>query len=235
MFQEILKNKVIWIVWFNAFVEMVAVTLVLTYAPLYFHVILGYDIGLTGTLVSLSAVIHLPIKFVGGIVSDRLTSVSEKHRMWFFNTVSVGIAGVCCALIGIFPANWPEAGVAMFTLVTTCMGLNTGGFYKCGTLSARQYAHVVLTVIQFMKCVALFVAPATVAMFVSDESQYDQWRYVFWLHGIFLIIANFMFFPIATDKPASFTTITRASKNDEAAHKLRDGNPEDVELNDAAA
>ncbi|EYC30901.1 hypothetical protein Y032_0004g1841 [Ancylostoma ceylanicum] len=98
-----------------------------------------------------------------------------------------------------------------------------------------QYAHVVLTVIQFMKCVALFVAPATVAMFVSDESQYDQWRYVFWLHGIFLIIANFMFFPIATDKPASFTTITRASKNDEAAHKLRDGNPEDVELNDAAA
>ncbi|KIH56138.1 hypothetical protein ANCDUO_13685 [Ancylostoma duodenale] len=103
-----------------------------------------------------------------------------------------------------------------------------------------------------MKCVALFVAPATVAMFVYDESQYDQWRYVFWLHGIFLIIstrvtggslpsvssetpANFMFFPIATDKPASFTKITRASKNDEAEHKLRDGNPEDVELNDAAA
>ncbi|KIH48217.1 hypothetical protein ANCDUO_21716 [Ancylostoma duodenale] len=28
---------------------MVAVTLVLTYAPLYFHVILGYDVGLTGT------------------------------------------------------------------------------------------------------------------------------------------------------------------------------------------
>ncbi|KAK6732712.1 hypothetical protein RB195_016837 [Necator americanus] len=231
-YKAILQNKVIWIVWFNAFVEMVAVTLVLTYAPLYFHVILGYDIGLTGTLVSLSAIIHLPIKFVGGIISDQLTSVSERHRMWFFNTIAVGLAGVFCALIGIFPADWGKTGVAMFTLVTTCMGLNTGGFYKCGTLSARQYAHVVLTVIQFMKCVALFVAPATVAMFVSDEAQYDQWRYVFWLHGIFLIVANFMFFPIATDQPASFTNITRESKNDEATHKLQDANVEDVELND---
>ncbi|KHJ78522.1 transporter, major facilitator family protein [Oesophagostomum dentatum] len=190
-YKQLLSNKVIWIVWFNAFVEMVTVTLVLTYAPLYFHLILGYDIGLTGTLVSLSSVIHLPIKFVGGIISDRLTSVSERNRMWFFNTMSVGLAGVCTALIGIFPKTWPMTGVLMFTAVVTLMGLNTGGFYKCGTLTARQYAHVVLTVIQFMKCVALFVAPATVAMFVYEEDQYDQWRYVFWLHGIFLIIVSF--------------------------------------------
>ncbi|CAJ0607793.1 unnamed protein product [Cylicocyclus nassatus] len=234
-YRQLLSNKVIWIVWFNAFVEMVAVTLLLTYAPLYFHKILGYDIGLTGTLVSLSSIIHLPIKFVGGIISDRLTSVSEKHRMWFFNTMAVGLAGVCTALVGIFPASWPAMGVAMFASVITLMGLNTGGFYKCGTLSARQYAHVVLTVIQFMKCVALFVAPATVAMFVSKEDEYDQWRYVYWLHGFFLVLANCMFYPIATDKPASFTKITRAGKEDEeAAEKLQNGNVEGMELNDAS-
>ncbi|KHJ81978.1 hypothetical protein OESDEN_18331 [Oesophagostomum dentatum] len=46
-----------------------------------------------------------------------------------------------------------------------------------------------------------------------------------------------MFYPIATDQPASFTKITRATKDgkeDEAAQKLQDGNGEDVELKAAA-
>ncbi|KAK6045704.1 hypothetical protein COOONC_16792 [Cooperia oncophora] len=49
-YKAILKNKVILIVWCNAFVEMVTVTLLLVYAPTYFHVVLGYDIPTTGTL-----------------------------------------------------------------------------------------------------------------------------------------------------------------------------------------
>ncbi|KAK6019625.1 hypothetical protein OSTOST_14734 [Ostertagia ostertagi] len=66
----------------------------------------------------------------------------------------------------------------------------------------RQYAHFVLATIQFMKCVALFVAPAMVAYFVRDEKRHDQWRY-----------ANAIFLPVATDKPASFTLITRRTKD----------------------
>ncbi|KAK6732709.1 hypothetical protein RB195_016836 [Necator americanus] len=229
-YKELLQNKIIWIVWFNAFVEMVGLTIVLTYAPLYFHLILGYEVGTTGTLVSLSAVIHLPVKFSGGIISDRLRSVSERYKMWIFNTISVGIAGIFCLLIGIFPANWGIMGVLMFTLTNTCMALNTGGFYRCGTLCARQYAHVVLTVIQFMKCVSLFVAPGLVAIFVHDENRYDQWRYVFWLNGVALIIANFMFYPIASDQPASFTNITRESVK--AARKSKEENADAEELSD---
>lgn len=47
-FQDIIKNKVILIVWFNAFTEMTTVTLLLVYAPIYFHTVLGYDIPTTG-------------------------------------------------------------------------------------------------------------------------------------------------------------------------------------------
>ncbi|KAK6732708.1 hypothetical protein RB195_016835 [Necator americanus] len=212
-YKELLKNKVVLIVWFNAFVSLVTLTLLITYAPLYFHEVLGFSILETGTLASISSAIHLPIKIAGGVVSDRLTIISERGRMWLFNTISVGMTGVFCTLIGIFPNDWGKTGVVLFTLATTFIGLNTGGYYKCGTLCARQYAHVVLTVIQFMKCVGLFVAPGVHGIFVQDESRYDQWRYVFWVHGILLIIANFIFLPIATDKPASFTNITRLTKN----------------------
>ncbi|CAJ0607803.1 unnamed protein product [Cylicocyclus nassatus] len=212
-YKEIIKNRVILIVWFNAFTEMTTVTLLLVYAPIYFHNVLGYDIPTTGVLVSFAASIHLPLKFVGGIISDRITSVTERHKMWFFNSIAVGLAGVFCALIGVFPANWSKTGVALFTLVITCMGMNPGGFYKCGTLSSRQYAHFVLATIQFMKCIALFVGPAMVAMIVHDERRHDQWRHVYWINGILLILANFIFIPIATDQPASFTLITRATRD----------------------
>ncbi|PIO68418.1 hypothetical protein TELCIR_09797 [Teladorsagia circumcincta] len=64
-----------------------------------------------------------------------------------------------------------------------------------------------------MKCVALFVAPAMVAFFVRDEKRHDQWRYVYWINGVLLILANAVFLPVATDKPASFTLITRRTKD----------------------
>ncbi|KAK6732705.1 hypothetical protein RB195_016834 [Necator americanus] len=211
-YKEIIKNKVILIVWFNAFTEMTTVTLLLVYAPIYFHNVLGYDIPTTGILVSFAASIHLPLKFVGGLISDHVTCVSERYKMWFFNSIAVGLAGVFCALIGVFPADWSKTGVALFTLVITCMGMNPGGFYKCGTLSSRQYAHFVLATIQFMKCVALFVGPAMVAFLVTDERNHDQWKYVYWINGFLLNVANFAFIPIATDKPAPFTLITRTTR-----------------------
>ncbi|PIO54650.1 hypothetical protein TELCIR_23980 [Teladorsagia circumcincta] len=49
-YKAILQNTVILVVWCNAFVEMVTVTLLLVYAPTYFHVVLGYDIPTTGNL-----------------------------------------------------------------------------------------------------------------------------------------------------------------------------------------
>ncbi|KAK5972023.1 Membrane transporter [Trichostrongylus colubriformis] len=214
-YKAILKNTVILVVWFNAFVEMVTVTLLIVYAPIYFHMVLGYEVSLTGILVSFATSIHLPLKFTGGLLSDKITCVEERKKMIFFNTIAVGMAGVFCTLIGIFPGDWSKTGVALFTLSITCMGMNPGGFYKCGTLSSRQYAHFVLATIQFMKCVALFVAPGTVALFVYDERRHDQWRYVYWINGALLILANFVFIPIATDQPASFTLITRATVEEE--------------------
>ncbi|KAK6732704.1 hypothetical protein RB195_016833 [Necator americanus] len=211
-YKEIIKNKVILIVWFNAFTEMTTVTLLLVYAPIYFHNVLGYDIPTTGVLVSFAASIHLPFKFAGGFISDRITSVSERHKMWFFNSIAVGLAGIFCALIGVFPANWSKTGVALFTITFTCMGMNPGGFYKCATLSSRQYAHFVLATIQFMKCIALFVGPAMVAFLVTDERNHDQWKYVYWINGFLLNVANLAFIPVATDQPAPFTLITRTTR-----------------------
>ncbi|CAJ0607794.1 unnamed protein product [Cylicocyclus nassatus] len=215
-YKDIILDRVVLIIWLNAFCCMTALTFVLTYAPLYFRKVLKYDVGVAGTLSSVASSIHLPLKLVSGIISDRLNIISERYKMWFFNTISIGVAGLCILLIGVFPPDWPTAGFAMFALDNTVMALTAGAFYKCGTLYARQYSHVLVTVIQFMKCVGMFVAAGLFWLFVEDESNYNEWRYAYWLQGTFLIIANVLFYAVATDQPAAFTLITRATRKDES-------------------
>ncbi|KHJ97541.1 hypothetical protein OESDEN_02476 [Oesophagostomum dentatum] len=135
-YKEVFTNKVILIVWLNAFAFMVALQFLLAYAPTYFSSVLGYDVAATGSLSSMATAIHLPMKVAGGIISDNLMIVPERYKMWFFNTLSAGLAGVCTFLIGVFPSTQPMTGVVMFTLTITFMALNAGSVYKCGTLCA---------------------------------------------------------------------------------------------------
>lgn len=101
--------------------------------------------------------------------------------------------------------------LACFILTMCCIGVNSGGFYKSGVLHSRskdnrkvtqishffisrQFAHVVLTAIQWMKCLALFAAPALVSIFVSDETERVQWIWVFLILGACLIIVGPLIF-----------------------------------------
>ncbi|PAV89817.1 hypothetical protein WR25_20058 [Diploscapter pachys] len=234
-YKEIITNKTILVIWLNAFTEMVTAVLLLTYSPLYFRNVLKFDVEQTGLLVSASASVHLPLKLAFGFMSDYITCISEIWRMRFFNTIAVGVAGVFCLLIGIVPAEYRYTEVALFCGVLTAMGLNPGGFYKCGTLASRQYSHVVLGAIQFMKCVALFVAPLWMAIFVHDEYNYHQWKWVFICNGVLCLLANVLFYPIVTDQPEPFTLITRETRMKEKQMKLMQnghGNKiSDVEVN----
>jgi len=95
--------------------------------------------------------------------------------------------------------------------VHALLGFNCGGFYKCGALVSRQYAEFVIAFTQFIKCLVFFVAPAMVAIFVTDESDAGQWHIIFYIIASGLIIANVVFCIYATDQPAEFTKLT--SKN----------------------
>ncbi|KAK5986662.1 MFS domain-containing protein [Trichostrongylus colubriformis] len=74
-YQKIMKNKTILVVWFNAFVELVSITMLYVYAPTYFNSALGFDVSSTGLLVSFAALSHLLVKLAGGVVSDTLAYV----------------------------------------------------------------------------------------------------------------------------------------------------------------
>ncbi|KAK6050201.1 hypothetical protein COOONC_12292 [Cooperia oncophora] len=204
--QALLSSPVILCVWFNAFCEMSSMVMLSTYAPIYFRRVFGFAVETTGILVSLTTVVQLPFKLVAAYCSDRITLLSETVKMNIFNTIAVGIVGVLFCVVGFIPLELKWIAVIIFSLLHALSSCNCGGFYKCGTLHARQHAHVVIATIQFMKCIALFTGPALVSGIVHDETNKMQWAVVFVISGAVMIVANLLSFAIFTDKPAPWTT-----------------------------
>lgn len=116
--------------------------------------------------------------------------ISEKWKMIFFNTLSVGVSGILLTLVGFVPTEKKLESFIMILSVMMFVALNCGGFYKCAALHARQHAHVVIAAIQFTKCLALFSAPALVAFFVTTESNRLEWIPVFATLGIAMFVVR---------------------------------------------
>ncbi|CAI2354727.1 unnamed protein product [Caenorhabditis sp. 36 PRJEB53466] len=204
-YRKLLTSPVILCVWLNAFFEMSAVIIFSTYMPIYFHEVLKFGITETGFYVALVLFIYIPIRFVAAVFSDKFKMISEKVKIMIFNAIAVGGSGFFFACIGFIPAEHKLISLSFFIMTMLCIGVNSGGFYKCGVLHARQFAHVVIAAIQWMKCLALFSAPALVAIFVSDESNRHQWLWVYLILGGLMIITSFVSFFIFTDEPAEWT------------------------------
>uniref|UniRef100_A0A914P0A9 Major facilitator superfamily (MFS) profile domain-containing protein n=1 Tax=Panagrolaimus davidi TaxID=227884 RepID=A0A914P0A9_9BILA len=227
-YKKICTNPVILSVWFCALADIGSGIFLLTYTPTYIKNVLKYGVEETGWLGALPALSHIPIKLGTGYFSDKVKTFNERTKMVAFNSLALFIPGIMFAGLGFIPDEYPLTAVLIFTIIHAFMGANCGGFYKCGTLVSRQYSAFVISNIQFIKCLTLFLAPGLVAIFVSDDSNKSQWRTVFMVLAVTLVIANTIFIFMATDEPAEFTNITRETAK---LHKLEKKQRQNTDLN----
>ncbi|CAK5044712.1 unnamed protein product [Meloidogyne enterolobii] len=59
--------------------------------------------------------------------------------------------------------------------------------------------------IQLNKCLAFFISPALINIFVDQIKNKKEWNYIFVLFFILSFLANILFCIVATDKPQKFT------------------------------
>uniref|UniRef100_A0A914HEX0 Major facilitator superfamily (MFS) profile domain-containing protein n=1 Tax=Globodera rostochiensis TaxID=31243 RepID=A0A914HEX0_GLORO len=204
-YSAILSNKVIWVVWLNAFADIVTAVFLITYLPTYVSKVLGYGVRETGIWSAVPALLHIPVKIGAGWMADTLTCMNEVNRMRMFNSLALVGSGIMFALTGFVPEKMPFLAVILMTMNFAVVSTNCGGFYKCATLISRQFAHFVVAGIQFEKSVTLFVSPLIFLLFIKDESSHEQWRNVFLGMSVVLVIANTFFWFLADDQPAEFT------------------------------
>ncbi|KAH7696514.1 Major Facilitator Superfamily protein [Aphelenchoides avenae] len=183
--------------------------------------VLNYSVEETGFLGALPSFSHMPLKFLFGYCSDKFKCLPERQKMIIFNTIAVAMPGIIYLGVGFIPEGNPLVVIGFFTLIHMLFSTAGGGFYKCGTLCSRQYSHFIIANIQFVKCLTLFVGPTLMAIFVHDETSNEQWRNIFILLAVTLIISNFLFCRVATDEPAAFTKITRQTTELKRAEKDR--------------
>ncbi|PIC33292.1 hypothetical protein B9Z55_013323 [Caenorhabditis nigoni] len=212
---KIFTSPVILTVWFCAFTELSTFILISQYAPAYFREVLGFDIVTIGLLNGIMTAIHIPFRFVCAFLSDKISFISEITKIHIFNTLAVGCVGISFIVFGFIPAKHNITAVVCLAILECFMSFNSGGFYKCGTLHARQFSSTVISAIQFSKCVALITGPALVNLFVSDESNQSQWSHVFMTLAATTFVANILSFVYFMDQPAEWTKEENCSKKEQ--------------------
>uniref|UniRef100_A0A1I8AYP6 MFS domain-containing protein n=1 Tax=Meloidogyne hapla TaxID=6305 RepID=A0A1I8AYP6_MELHA len=129
--------------------------------------------------------------------------MSEKQKMILFNNISVGLPAI--SYIAIIFA--PNSNFAIFGFFSASIFYSAacGGFYKCATLTSRQFGHLIMAGIQLNKCLAFFISPALINIFVKQIKNKKEWNNIFILFFILTFLANILFCIMATDKPQEFT------------------------------
>nr|CAD2127035.1 unnamed protein product [Meloidogyne enterolobii] len=176
-YKAILTNGIVWICWLNAFAELLPGVFIMQYKPQYFNYVLGYSIFDTGWLTALTSLLHIPLKLIFGWASDKISFMSEKQKMILFNNISVGLPGISYIAI-VFAPN-PNFAFFAFISVSIFYSAACGGFYKCATLTSRQFGHLIMAGIQLNKCLAFFISPALINIFVDQIKNKKEWNYIF--------------------------------------------------------
>ncbi|CAJ0574971.1 unnamed protein product, partial [Mesorhabditis spiculigera] len=222
----ILRDPVVWSVWFSAFGELMMSQFIVLYGPTFIKEVLNFSVGKSAMMVAMPRFVHLCFKIISGHLSDKIKFLSEKTKMIIFNTISLMVSGFFFCVLGFIPKEQAFYSIVILFIIEATTGCICGGFYKCATLVARQHSHFVLSAIQFIKCLSLFIEPTLIFIFCRNNTL-AEWRIVFLIHGGLLIGGNIIFCFFATDKPAKFT-YTQADETDELKQE-----PEKQRLTDA--
>ncbi|KAH7725824.1 Major Facilitator Superfamily protein [Aphelenchoides avenae] len=175
----ILSNKVVWIVWINAATDLLAGIFLQQYLPVYLNEVLGYDKESSG-YIGVVAAIHIPIKIAFGYANDKITSIPERYKMMACNSIAVGLVGVVFIINGMLPVEAPRIlRVLLVCSVYAWLATGGGGFYKCASLTSRQYAHFVIANVQVSKAFSMAIVPALHKVLVHDKSSVVEWNRMF--------------------------------------------------------
>ncbi|CAD5226836.1 unnamed protein product [Bursaphelenchus xylophilus] len=198
-YSKILRSKLVWIIWVNAFTDIFSGIFSQTYQPTYLSKVLQYDVTQVGFLAIMGPAAHIPLKFLFGTMSDHIKSFNERHKMIVFNSIAVFGPALSYLFLAFSPTDRPILSILAFMSNGIFFSTAGGGFYKCATICCRQYAHVIIA------------RPVLMNIFVHDIHDQSQWRLIFLLLSGSLFIANILFAIVATDEPAEFTKTDSAT------------------------
>uniref|UniRef100_A0A0K0EQ67 MFS domain-containing protein n=1 Tax=Strongyloides stercoralis TaxID=6248 RepID=A0A0K0EQ67_STRER len=202
-YRKIFKCKAIWGIWISFLASSFGFQVFLQFMPTYLNKVLHVPIHKTGFNAIIPAICQLIVKLIVGILSDKITFLSERSKLQLFNTIAmVGCAGFLLPL-GFLHDSQSSLALFLFTSAISCLGLIAVGAMKSATLVARSFTHFVMAIIQLVNCIGMLLIPVLVSYFAPNNT-IEEWRIVFTIIFIILIIGNGIFVSICSATPESW-------------------------------
>ncbi|KAE9547402.1 hypothetical protein FO519_009387 [Halicephalobus sp. NKZ332] len=196
---EIAKTKSVWAVWIAFLGNAIGFQLIVQFMPTFLNKVLSVPVRRTGSLSIIPPITQLLVKIIAGYASDQIP-LTEKLKLRLFNSAAqIGCAMFLLPLgfIGIGDGNF---AIVCFAASISCLGLVSCGSMKSATLIARGYTHFVMAVVQVIVCISMLFVPFMVAV-IASENTIDQWRWVFFLVFLILVMTNTVFCVLCGAEP----------------------------------
>lgn len=200
-YKKILFDKHVWAVWIAGAADIFASFVFLVFGAQYYHY-LGLNIQANAWLNSMKGLLFLLVRFMVGLASDRIMSLSEKTKLRLFNTIALQAPAVFLVILGLLPRERPYLHIICITFFQALFGFNCGGFYKGGALISRHLSHVVIGQVQLFKSLAILIEPILFSFLISSGE--NSWTGYFLVHAVVLTIANTIFLFLASGDPSSY-------------------------------
>ncbi|KAF8372579.1 hypothetical protein PRIPAC_79008 [Pristionchus pacificus] len=169
--RTVLSSKAIWAVFIAAMGTYFVAQFLTIFSPQYFTSVLGYSTTIAGTMTIIPTIGLLPVKFITGVVSDRLNILSEVCKLRLFNSLSSFI-GASILIVAVFvrPGVADVVATALIILPFIFYGFSTGGFQKAGVMIAREHAPFVFSLMHIFDMVALLAATFIIPLLTPDNT-----------------------------------------------------------------
>ncbi|GMR45554.1 hypothetical protein PMAYCL1PPCAC_15749, partial [Pristionchus mayeri] len=177
--RSVLSSPAVWAVFIAAMGTYFVLQFLFIFSPQYFSFALGYSPTFAGTLTIIPTVATMPVKLLTGLVSDRLTRMSEVGKMRLFNSLASFGGAIFFALVILVSPTDNKTAATAFTMVPFVLYAFTScGFSKSTVMISREHSPFVFSLMHITNMISMLAATFFIPLLTPDNT-YDQWKIVF--------------------------------------------------------
>uniref|UniRef100_A0A1I8Q5Y1 Putative inorganic phosphate cotransporter n=1 Tax=Stomoxys calcitrans TaxID=35570 RepID=A0A1I8Q5Y1_STOCA len=193
----------------------------LTEIPTFLKNILGLDIRHNGPLSALPYLAMTLLSYGFICIADIMNRTSVMPLAFsrkLFNTIGMWIPMI--ALMGLGYITTGESTVLAIALLTIAVGANAAtylGFQVNHIDLSPNFAGTLMGITNCAANVMSIIAPLTVGLIVTDETNPLQWRIVFYITAAFYFLGNLMFLIFGRTSPRAWNFAQPANRTNATA------------------